>query len=215
LYGSAEIVVGFFLLYLFFFPEGYGSLVGGWVGSLGPVWGALLSRGVTLFGGLSASVRGLDNIDALEKWNRVRQGGRREGFRMRRWLNVIGLIFGMIGVVIIFVWGPPQPSFQKVTSSVGRNDQAGKIAEQRRDGCEGGLLSAYVTSRAGLCVHWVRLPAHCRPASIRSSPTLPRWRLDTARTLQGSIGARGSSVPTREIPAGLITGGSPSAGHLR
>jgi len=129
LYGSAEIVVGFFLLYLFFFPEGYGSLVGGWVGSLGPVWGALLSRGVTLFGGLSASVRGLDNIDALEKWNRVRQGGRREGFRMRRWLNVIGLIFGMIGVVIIFVWGPPQRSFQKVTSSVGRNDQAGKIAE--------------------------------------------------------------------------------------
>jgi hypothetical protein len=32
---------------------------------------------------------------------------------MRRWLNPLGLIFGMIGVVIIFIWGPPQPSFQK------------------------------------------------------------------------------------------------------
>jgi hypothetical protein len=113
LYGSAEIVVAFFLLYFFFFPEGYGSVVSSWVGSLGPVWGALLSRGVTLFGGLYALVRGLDNIDALEKWNRVILGGRREGFPMRRWLNVIGLIFGMIGVVIIFLWGPPQPSFQQ------------------------------------------------------------------------------------------------------
>jgi len=26
-------------------------------------------------------------------------------------LNIIGLIFGMIGVAIIFVWGPPQPNF--------------------------------------------------------------------------------------------------------
>ena len=38
---------------------------------MGPVWGELLSRTVTLFGGLYAFVRGLDNIDALEKWNRV------------------------------------------------------------------------------------------------------------------------------------------------
>lgn len=28
------------------------------------------------------------------------------------WLNVVGLIFGMLGVVILFWWGPPQPSFE-------------------------------------------------------------------------------------------------------
>jgi hypothetical protein len=33
--------------------------------------------------------------------------------QLRRWLNALGLILGMIGVVIIFVWGPPQPSFQR------------------------------------------------------------------------------------------------------
>jgi hypothetical protein len=30
-----------------------------------------------------------------------------------RWLNVVGLTFGMIGVLLIFIWGPPQPSFQR------------------------------------------------------------------------------------------------------
>jgi hypothetical protein len=29
-----------------------------------------------------------------------------------RWLNFLGLVLGMIGVIFIFVWGPPQPSFQ-------------------------------------------------------------------------------------------------------
>lgn len=28
-----------------------------------------------------------------------------------RYLNIIGLLLGMIGVVIIFFYGPPQPSF--------------------------------------------------------------------------------------------------------
>jgi hypothetical protein len=27
--------------------------------------------------------------------------------------NAAGLIFGMIGVVVIFIWGPPQPSFEE------------------------------------------------------------------------------------------------------
>jgi hypothetical protein len=26
-----------------------------------------------------------------------------------RWLNTLGLALGMAGVVIIFIWGPPQP----------------------------------------------------------------------------------------------------------
>lgn len=31
----------------------------------------------------------------------------------KEWLNVIGLFMGMIGVIIIFIWGPPQPSFEE------------------------------------------------------------------------------------------------------
>ena len=27
-------------------------------------------------------------------------------------LNRIGLLFGMVGVVILFIWGPPQPSLE-------------------------------------------------------------------------------------------------------
>jgi hypothetical protein len=73
LYGATEIVVALLLIYTFFFPEHRGVLqMMEWVGSLGPVWGELLSRSVTLFGGLYALVRGLDNVDALEKWNRIR-----------------------------------------------------------------------------------------------------------------------------------------------
>ena len=29
----------------------------------------------------------------------------------KKFLNIIGLVFGMIGVIIIFFYGPPQPSF--------------------------------------------------------------------------------------------------------
>jgi hypothetical protein len=28
-----------------------------------------------------------------------------------QWLNTIGLVLGMVGVVILFIWGPPQPDF--------------------------------------------------------------------------------------------------------
>jgi hypothetical protein len=77
-YGVAEIVVPLLLLFIFFFSEGQGSLpTGNWVGPLGPEWRELLSRGVTLFGGLCALARGLDSLDALGKWNRMRQGVRR------------------------------------------------------------------------------------------------------------------------------------------
>jgi hypothetical protein len=31
----------------------------------------------------------------------------------RRWLNAAGLFLGIVGVVFIFLWGPPQPSFQR------------------------------------------------------------------------------------------------------
>jgi hypothetical protein len=29
-----------------------------------------------------------------------------------KWLNTVGLIVGIFGVVLLFVWAPPQPSFQ-------------------------------------------------------------------------------------------------------
>ena len=30
-----------------------------------------------------------------------------------QWLNTIGLALGMVGVVILFKWGPPQPDFDE------------------------------------------------------------------------------------------------------
>jgi len=73
LYGAAEIVVALVLIFLFFFPQGPATMGVGSQGFLGPVWGEVVARTVTLFGGLYALVRGLDNIDARQKWNRVRQ----------------------------------------------------------------------------------------------------------------------------------------------
>ena len=30
-----------------------------------------------------------------------------------QWLNTIGLVLGMLGVVFIFIWGPPQPDLDQ------------------------------------------------------------------------------------------------------
>jgi hypothetical protein len=36
-----------------------------------------------------------------------------------QWLNTIGLVLGIAGVVILFIWGPPQPNFEEtVTRSI-------------------------------------------------------------------------------------------------
>ena len=69
-YGVGEILVALLFLFIFFFPEGPTALGLGWTG-LGPVWGVNLLRMLNLFAGLYALVRGLDNINALERWNRV------------------------------------------------------------------------------------------------------------------------------------------------
>jgi len=70
-YGIGEIVVALLLLYIFIFPEGPAVFgVGSWTGSQ---WGVNLLRMLNLFAGLYGLVRGLDNINALEGWNRVRQ----------------------------------------------------------------------------------------------------------------------------------------------
>lgn len=31
---------------------------------------------------------------------------------LAQWLNTVGLALGMAGVVMLFIWGPPQPSFE-------------------------------------------------------------------------------------------------------
>jgi hypothetical protein len=35
--------------------------------------------------------------------------------RIGKLVNLLGLSLGMIGVLLIFIWGPPQPSFQQGT----------------------------------------------------------------------------------------------------
>jgi hypothetical protein len=37
---------------------------------------------------------------------------------LRKWLNAIGLSLGLVGVVFIWIWGPPQPSFERGVSIV-------------------------------------------------------------------------------------------------
>jgi hypothetical protein len=50
-----------------------------------------------------------------------------------RKLSTIGLIFGIIGVLIVFVWGPPQPTLRKGISLGLSNgtviDDSGKTVE--------------------------------------------------------------------------------------
>jgi hypothetical protein len=67
-YGVGQIIVALALVYLACFPEWPSLLWSGWAG---PAWGDQLPRVVTLIGGVYALVRGLDNVDALEKWNQL------------------------------------------------------------------------------------------------------------------------------------------------
>jgi hypothetical protein len=76
---------------------------------------------------------------------RIRGSG--SGADMRQ-LNFIGLLLGMIGVVCIFVWGPPQPSFQEYVAVA--VDQSAAISRENaaRVASEKDLYS--VMSRIGL-----------------------------------------------------------------
>lgn len=72
-----------------------------------------------------------------------------------QWLNTIGLTLGMVGVVILFIWGPPQPDFDEgvalglLPGDVLENGQtvAEKDADVRRL-----KLWHKVMSRIGLCL---------------------------------------------------------------
>jgi hypothetical protein len=65
-YGVGQIMVALALVYLAFFPDWPNLLWSGWSA---PAWNDHLPRAVTLIGGVYGLVRGLDNIDAIEKWN--------------------------------------------------------------------------------------------------------------------------------------------------
>jgi hypothetical protein len=76
-YGVSEILVAFALMYVAYFPHG-GPFVFG-VGGEGPrlapkILGTVITQAVPFFAGVYALVRGLDNVEALERWNRVRAG---------------------------------------------------------------------------------------------------------------------------------------------
>jgi hypothetical protein len=49
-----------------------------------------------------------------------------------RWLNTVGLALGMIGVVIIFIWGPPQPSFDETSALLLEGTDAQHVEDVRR-----------------------------------------------------------------------------------
>jgi hypothetical protein len=55
---------------------------------------------------------------------------------MSKWLNTIGLILGIVGVVLLFIWGPPQQSFEQ-GASIGLEDntklQDGKTVAQHNE----------------------------------------------------------------------------------
>jgi hypothetical protein len=46
-----------------------------------------------------------------------------------QWLNTIGLVLGMVGVGILFKWGPPQPDF---IEGVGRRLQSSTVLKDGR-----------------------------------------------------------------------------------
>jgi hypothetical protein len=78
-YGISEIFVAFALMYVAYFPHGGGVILTGGEAPPPPlpsILDALITRAVPFFASIYAFVRGCDNIDALQKWNRVRQAVR-------------------------------------------------------------------------------------------------------------------------------------------
>jgi len=69
-------------------------------------------------------------------------------------INTIGLVFGMLGVIIIFIWGPPQPTLETGVS-LGLEDNTpigagGKSVAQHNKEVEGRKLLYSFLSKAGL-----------------------------------------------------------------
>src|SRR5208337_2995756 len=79
---------------------------------------------------------------------------------MFRWLNVIGPGLGMIGVIIIFLWGPPQPSFQQgvcigLEDATLLQDQGGKTVAEINAETKGRKQTYQFMSKAGLVLIFI------------------------------------------------------------
>lgn len=76
------------------------------------------------------------NWDPIVERMKVDFEGRKMRHRrsFRSWLNAIGLSLGILGVIFIFVWGPPQPSFERgdaITASDNTRLSDGRTVAQR------------------------------------------------------------------------------------
>jgi hypothetical protein len=73
-----------------------------------------------------------------------------------RLLNTTGLVLGIIGVLFLFVWGPPQPSFETGVSVGLENatplDSSGKTVADHNREVEAKRKFYTTMSRSGLCL---------------------------------------------------------------
>jgi hypothetical protein len=101
---------------------------------------------------IDSAVANQDRVDAVIKasaavlkheWAATKYGGLAGPITgggtmfFRRWLNASGLLLGIVGVVFIFVWGPPQPSLERhdPVYSSSRAHEASAEAEEQRYKC--------------------------------------------------------------------------------
>jgi hypothetical protein len=73
-----------------------------------------------------------------------------------RLLNTIGLVISIIGVVFLFFWGPPQPSFEPGVNIILEDatpiSNSGETAADHRRHVEAQLKFYTTMSRVGLCL---------------------------------------------------------------
>jgi hypothetical protein len=69
-------------------------------------------------------------------------------------LNTIGLLLGLVGVIIIFIWGPPQPQLEEgITIGLEDNniiDENGKTVKQFNEETKNRRRRHNILSRVGL-----------------------------------------------------------------
>ena len=73
-----------------------------------------------------------------------------------RLLNTIGLVLGIIGVLFLFVWGPPQPSFERgvslgIEDATPSGNTGRTVADHNRE-VEAKRKFYTTMSRVGLCL---------------------------------------------------------------
>lgn len=74
----------------------------------------------------------------------------------KKWLNTFGLILGMAGVVIIFVYGPPQPVFHSFLAPQNQNPSLEELREIHSIWSRIGLLMIGIGFLTQLIAVWVK-----------------------------------------------------------